>query len=201
MVVIFHPYPRLFPYLVYVLEDILVQYTPSVRTVEAFHERVLGRLSRLYVFELYTVHPAPVLRQVGYEFRSVVHPDLLRFSFFVDQMVQYPDNTVAGQREIDLDMERLPVEVVDDVERPETPFVLQYIGHEIDAPGMVDLGGNLQGFFYPCRQTFLYLSSQRQAKGLVYTVYPLMVPRSSLVAQSVIGLPETFFRMFACLLP
>ena len=98
-------------------------------------------------------------------------------------------------------MERFPVEIVDDVEGPKAPFVLQYIRYKIHAPSMVGTIGDLQGLLCPCREPFLHLSAHGQAQCHIDPVHPLVVPRPSLVAQAVKGLPKTLFGMFLGLLP
>ena len=201
IVVIFHPNPCLFPYLVDVLKDEPVEGPSPETAVEPFHKGVLGRFPRLYIFELYSVHLAPLGCELCYEFRAVVHTYTFGLAPSVYQVVQDPYHAVARQGEVNFDVNGLPVVIVHDVECPEPPFVLQNVRDEIHAPSMVGLRGNLQSFLYACRQTFLRLSSQRQSKCLVYPMDTLVVPRPSLCPQTVMGHPETLLRMLPGLVP
>src|SRR5690554_4432846 len=124
VVIILHPYPYLFSYLIYVLKDIFIQDSSSIGSIEPFHKSILGRFSRLYILKLDIMHRTPIFGNMGYKFGTIVHPYLLWFSPFIDQVIEHPYNTVTGQGKIDLDMEGLPVMVVDAIKCPETPFVL-----------------------------------------------------------------------------
>ena len=142
MVVIVDPNLCLFPHLIDILEYIFVEHPTPIASVEPFHEGILGRFPGLDIFELDPVHLAPIIGYMGNEFRAIVHSYLLWFPLFIDKMVKYPDNAVTGQGKVNFYMKCFPVKIVDDVEGPETFFVLQNIGHEIHAPCMVELIGN-----------------------------------------------------------
>ena len=201
IVVIVHPNPCLFPYLINVLKDEPIE-GPSPKTaVEPFHKSVLGRFSRLYIFELYSMHLAPLGGELCYEFRAVVHAYALGLAPSVYQVVQDPYHPVACQGKVHFDVQRLPVVIVHDVECPETAFVLQDVGNKVHAPSMVRLRWDLQRFLYTGRQAFLRLSSQGQSQCSVDTVNALMVPWPPLRPQTVIGHPETLLRMFPGLFP
>ena len=56
---------------------------------------VLSGFPRLYIFELYPVYLAPVLRYFGYKLWTVVHAYVLRFPVPVYQVLQHPDDPAA----------------------------------------------------------------------------------------------------------
>lgn len=151
MVIVIHPDLCLLPYLIDILKNVLVKDTAPVGPVEPFDKCVLRGFAGLNVLEPYPMHQTPVLGYMGNEFGAIVHSYLFRPSFFIDQVVKYPNNAVTGKGEIDLYMDGFPVKIVDNVERPETPTVLQYIGHKINTPGMVRFTGYFQRFFDPGR--------------------------------------------------
>jgi hypothetical protein len=70
-------------------------------------------------------------------FRAIVDANGERFSPPFDDLVEAPDDAFSRQRKIHLDAQPLPVEVVQDVEKPELPTVLQAVCHEVHRPDHV----------------------------------------------------------------
>ena len=108
-----------------------------------FYESILDRYPGLDIFKLNPVHLAPINGYMGNEFRTIVLSYHLWLPLFIGEVVEYADNAVAGQGKVNFYMKSFTVKIVDDVEGPETSFVLQNIGHEIHAPCMVALIGNI----------------------------------------------------------
>ena len=143
MVIIVHPDLCLFPYLVDFLKYVLAKNPSSIGTVKPFHKGILGRFAGLNVFKFYLVHLAPIVRYMGNELWAVVHSYPLWFPFFIDEMVVYSDDTVAGQGKVDFYVKCFPIKIIDDVERPEASPVFQDIGYKVHTPGVVQFIGNL----------------------------------------------------------
>lgn len=74
-----------------------------------------------------------------------------------------------GQARVDLDAQRLAVEVVAHVERAEAPSRAQRIGHEVGRPDLVRLYGDHQRGLHTCRQprfvTALHVHPQRSIRA------------------------------------
>lgn len=54
-----------------------------------------------------------------------------------DDLVQCPHDALSGQRKVDFDAQTFAVEVVQDVQQPELPTILQPVRHEIHRPNLV----------------------------------------------------------------
>jgi hypothetical protein len=61
---------------------------------------------------------------VGDEFRTIVHPYSFRLSFFVDQVVEHPYNTVTGHLKINLDMQHFSIIIINNIKGSKASFVL-----------------------------------------------------------------------------
>ena len=107
---------------------------------------VLGRLARLDVQQLDTMLLSPLLQRSADELRAVVQAQALGCTAQFHQLVQRPDYPQGRQAGVDLDPQRLAVEIVVDVEGAEAPSGPQSIGHEVRRPGVVGLVGNRQRF-------------------------------------------------------
>ena len=195
VVIVIHKLLRYRPHFIEVVEQVSVQHRFAVGFVETLDIGVLGGFPRLYVLELYPVHLAPILRYFGYKLGAVVHAYVLRFPVPVHQVLQHPDYPAALQRIVRLDEQDLAVVVVYHVEGPELRPVAQHIAHEIDAPGVGELPGHVQGLFHPCGQTLLCLAPQGHAHLFVDAVQFFMVHGPAHIAQAVVALPKTFRRV------
>ncbi len=102
-----------------------VKYILSVGTVEPFNEPVLHGPSRLGVLDIYPLGLAPSCEIKCKELGPVVHPDPFGPAVFPDGPLQYLYHAHGGETELGLHTDGLPVEVIDDVERPEPSPVHQ----------------------------------------------------------------------------
>ncbi len=68
----------------------------------------------------------------------------------------------GGRLEVDLDPERLAVEIIDNIEQSKVATVLQLVVHEVHRPCLVDLGRPHQGFGYLPHQAPRRFDSQIQ---------------------------------------
>lgn len=62
----------------------------------------------------------PIGQRMGDELRAVVHPNRRRCNMHLHQLVQGPDDLRSGQAGVNLDAQRFPVELIDDIEGAET---------------------------------------------------------------------------------
>ena len=116
VIVIEHPDMGLFAYLVDKLKNIFIKNPSSITSIEPFHKRILGGFPRLDILKLYPVHLALVDSFMCYELRSIVHLNFSWFTFFIDKMVQYANDTIVGQGKVNLNMKCFPIKIIDDVE-------------------------------------------------------------------------------------
>ena len=88
------------------------------------------------------------------------------------------------------------VEVVDDVEQPESPAVPETVmpaavgGGEVDAPDLVRLRRHEERLLDACREPFSGSAPDVQLHRGVDAVDPLVIPRMAGETEPVVGLPE-----------
>lgn len=69
---------------------------------------------------------------------TVVAADRVRFATPFDNPVQRSDDAFGRQREIDLDSQAFPIEIIDDVEQADAASVGKLVMHEVHRPALVD---------------------------------------------------------------
>ena len=83
----------------------------------------------------------------------------------------------GSDREADLDREGLAVPLVQDVERPEAPAVVERVAHEIERPDLVEHRRGDERLAQPRRHPTFRAPRQIQAQRAVHAMDPLVVPR------------------------
>src|SRR4051812_27651659 len=92
VVVVLYPLLCYGSYFINGVEQVSIQHTLPVSSIEAFYKGILCRLTRLNILELNFIHFAPLLCYLSYELRSVVHAYFLRLAIAPYQMSQYPND-------------------------------------------------------------------------------------------------------------
>lgn len=113
---------------------------------------------------------------------------------FYLQALEDPDEAHRGERGIDLDMQRLPVEVIDDIKGPESAAVEQCVTHEVGRPDRVRQPRNIQRHPESLRQSALRSATVVEPHLAVHSVDPFVVPGLALPAQQLSALPEAAAR-------
>ena len=144
--------------LLYIPEQMSVQYVLAIGPVEPFDESVLARLARLYILYLDILDLAIVHEDPRKELGPVVDPDGQWLAMDLYGLPEIFHHPYPGHRKIPFHAKSLAVEVVHKVEYPEVPAGYQAVGHEVCAPDLPWRVGHLQGLLYPLRQPFLGLS-------------------------------------------
>lgn len=130
-------------------EGVLVEHFLPERAVEPLDVGVLVGLARLDVLDRHALALGPLGEGLAQELGAVVGSQHLRQPLITLQLLEDPDQAQRGDRGIDLDVQRLPVEIVLDVERPEAAATGQYIGHEVGRPHRIRQLGDLQWNPFP----------------------------------------------------
>ena len=107
----------------------------TYRQVEPLDIRNLLRASWLDELDVDASIFGPAGRRLTDVLGPIVAADHLGSSAPLDQLVQRSDDMSRGQREIDLDGQRLAVEIVQYVEQPKPTPVIE---HEVHRPHFVD---------------------------------------------------------------
>ena len=105
-------------------------------------------------------------------------------------LLEHAHEAGGVDRGVDLDMQGLPVEVIDDVEGPEAPAAGQRIAHEVHRPDGVGKMRHIQRNAFPLGQAALGRPSNVQSHRLVHAVDALVVPVGPCPAQLGAALPE-----------
>ena len=130
-VVFKHPCPCDFTHFIQVPEQPGVQHLGPVAAVESLNIRVLIRLARFDVVNHDIVVIAPVREYLTPELRAVVRAQHLWQAAFVLELFEHTHQARARQRCIDLNLQCLPVEVIQYIKGPEANTVIQGVTHKI----------------------------------------------------------------------
>ena len=131
LVVLEHPPVRGLAHVVEAGEQVLVQDLLAEGPVEAFEVGVLVGLAGLDVADGHAVELGPLHEGLAQELRAVVGTQDLRQAVVALELLEDADQARGRDRGVDLDVQRLAVEVVDHVEGPEAAATRQRVGHEI----------------------------------------------------------------------
>ena len=92
-------------------------------------------------------------------------------------------------------MQRLAVEIIDDVEETKSPPAVQRVAHKVGRPDRVRVSWHVERNAFPFGQPSLGGATKIQPHELVHPVDPLVVPRPALSPKLSPTLPETAVRM------
>ena len=110
-------------------------------SIESFHIRILLWISGLNVFDADAAFVDPVLQCCTDVLQAVVAPSnawAIQASTPGNDLVPATDHPFGRRREIDVDAQRFPIEVIDDAEQPNASAVAQLVIHEIHGPNLND---------------------------------------------------------------
>src|SRR6266478_6269953 len=167
------------------VEDLFAE-TP----IEPLDEGVLIGFPRLDVADGNTLRRAPLDKGLGRELRPVVDAHAGGPAVEPNELIWDSDHPGARNRRPDLDGEALPIALVNHVERPEAPAVVEGIDHEIEGPDLVEPGRRHQGLAQARRDPPLRAPGQIQPQGAVDAMDPLVVPAMPSPAQAIETLPK-----------
>lgn len=123
MVVVLQPFSGESSDLFVAVEDIAVEDFGAVVPIEAFDVGTLSRLALLDEVQLNAVGCGPGLQFTADQFRPVVHAQPLRLTPHFDQFSQCTPHPLGREAGIDLDSQRLSVEVIEQIKHGEAPAV------------------------------------------------------------------------------
>ena len=109
----------------------LGEYFAAKRAVVALHIGILGGFARLNPVQDDVLGFAPVTQCGADELGPVIAAQLLRPAVLLDQLGQQAHHTGRWQGEVHFDAEHLAVEIIDDVERAESPAVGQRVAGKV----------------------------------------------------------------------
>ena len=171
-------------------EDVSVEYSPAVASVEALYVAVLCRASGLREQQPDVVTLAPLLEVLGYELGSVVASDVARFAFKPYHLLKCPYHSLGRERHGHLLGYSHTVTVVDDVQDTELPSAFKHVADKVYRPRDVGFQRLLQRVLDPCRETFLKSETLLIVHAFVNTIHFLVVPRLAVTTKPLEDLPE-----------
>jgi len=195
LVVVEHPPVRRLAYIVEAGKQVLVQDFLAKGPVEAFDVGILVGLARLDVPDRHAVELGPLHQSFAEELRAIVGAQHLRQAVVALELLEDTDQARGRYRGVDLDVQRLAVEVVDHVEGPEAAATSQRICHEISRPDGVRQARHVQRHALALRKSLLGLATQVELHGLVHPVDPLVVPVRPGTTQDLAAFPEAAARV------
>jgi len=155
LVVLDHPPVGGFPHLGKISKEIQIEYLLPIGAVEALDIGILVRFAGLNVQNEHSGGFIPGHEVSTQEFGSVIYTQHIRQAPFAAELLKHPDEPAAGDRGVDLDSQTFPVEVVDDVERPEPFTDMERIAHKVCRPDLVRMLRNQVWLSLPLRQPLL----------------------------------------------
>ena len=158
-------------------EDVRVEDFLAIGPVKALDEGVLIGLARLDVAERDPVHRAPRREGLGGELGTVVEPEGLGPAVKQAHLFEDAHHASRRDRRADLDRERFPVRLVEDVECAEAASAVERILHEIEGPDPVEGGGRQERLAQARRDAPLRPPRQIEPQRAVHPMDPFVVPR------------------------
>jgi len=119
---------------------------------------------------------APSGECLSKELGAVIHANGLRRATQLHQALEHPLDPLGRETRVDLDRQGLANPLVEDIQRPKGPPVIQTIAHEIERRARAHPSRYRQGLADPLRQAPLCSARQIQAQIAVHAVNPLVVP-------------------------
>ena len=190
LVVLEHPPPGGLADILEAPEQVLVEHLLPERAIESFDVGVLIGLAGLDVLDSHALVLGPFGEGFAQELRAVVGSQHLRKATLALEPLEDPDQAQRRDRSIDLDVQRLSVEVVLDVERPEPAAASQRVGHEVRRPHRVRHPRDIQRHALALGQAAPGGAAAIQSHGLVNPVDALVVPLRPAPSQQLAALPE-----------
>ncbi len=122
------------------VEEVRVEDLFAEVSIEPLDEGVLIGLPGLDVADGNALRRAPVHEGLRGQLGPIVDAHPGGPAVQPNEVIEDPDHAGAGDRRSDLDREGLAIALVEHVERPEAPAVVEGIGHEIEGPDLVEPG-------------------------------------------------------------
>ena len=126
-----------FPYLAQIPKQIQVEDFVSVCFVKAFDERVLVRFTGLNVLNFHPGLFGPGNKFTAEKFGAVIGSQDIRKSALQTKTFKDPDLLLSGDGRVDLNMQQLPVEIVNHVKGPKSTTGIKRIAHKVGGPNLV----------------------------------------------------------------
>lgn len=175
-------------------EEMLVEQLVAHRTVEALDVAVLVGLAGLDVLDRHAGRFGPLREGVAQKLGTIVGSQHLRQPAFLAQPFEDTDQSLRRDRGVDLHLQQFAIEIVDDVEEPETTAADQRVAHEVRRPDAVRQAGDIQRYPFSLGQSSLRRTTQIELHELVHPIDPLVIPGPALAAQLLAAHPETAAR-------
>ena len=171
-------------------EQMLVEHLLAVGPVEAFDVGVLVRSAGLDVLDGHALLLRPLGEGFAQELGAVVGPQHLRQGTLAPDLFEDAHQACRGDRRVDLDVDRLAIEVVGDVERPEVSAAGERVEHEVGRPHRVRLCGHIERNPITFGQPPGGLATEIELHGAVHAVDALFVPLRMSPLQQLAARPE-----------
>ena len=139
--------------------------------VERFHEGVICRLARAGEVDLHTILVSPQVHCLPAELTAVVTEQQLRRSALLFQPIHGSHYVFSTQTLSHFDGHAFPGKHIEHGQEAEPPAVLQLVGNEIDAPGLIRSGW-LESLFSMAHRFAPFLGPSFQGKSF-FLVEPI----------------------------
>ena len=143
--------------------------------VIALDVNVLLRVARLNIVQADAPFLGPSSEFDANKFRASITANCLRLSTPFYNLIQSPHDTLRWKRKNNFHADGLPVEVVNQIEKPKTSPARQLIVHEIHRPALVAGFRNSKWLGLLAQDAFVRLDTQIQFQLAVNTVNPWLL--------------------------
>jgi hypothetical protein len=158
-------------------EHVVVKHLLAIGSIEAFDKSVLHESTWLDVLQADAVLVSPLLQRLADELRPIVESESGRLTADLDELVQRPHDSQRRQARVDLDGERLAVEVIEHVERAEPAARSQCIRHKVGCPYLIRSNRNDGWHLDACGQPSLAATLQVQLERFVHAIQAALSER------------------------
>jgi hypothetical protein len=107
-----------------------------------------------------------------------------------EELIQHGGNPCARERRAHLNRQRLPIALVEDVQRAEAATVVEHVVHEVEGPGVNQDRRRFHRHQTARGEALLPTAREMQAQRPIHAMDALPVPRVPIEPQAITALPK-----------
>jgi len=125
------------PGLPYIPEPVFIQTFIPAFAIVAFNQRVLSRVPFVNKMDIQMVFISPLNKCLRYKFRPIINNDLTRQCPRPLNPVHQTNQPYSRDRKVSMAENRLSSKIIDYIQYPESPTIVERIAHKIHGPPLV----------------------------------------------------------------
>ncbi len=128
------------PGLPHIPEPVFIQTFIPEFTIVAFNQRVLSRFPIVDEMDIQMVSISPLNKCLRYKFRPIINNDLTRQWPRPLNPIHQTNQSYSHDRKVSMAENRLSSTIIDYIQYPESPTIVERVAHKIHEPPLVSPG-------------------------------------------------------------